>query len=186
MDKVTSFDWARIFVGEQPFFFFGEIMLRVVVIYVAGLFLLRLTGKRARQQLTTLELLLVIALGSALGDVMFYPGVAIAYTILIILVIIGLQLVIEKLKRRFPSFDRMVNCTPTLIVKDGEFIKENLKKENLTKAEIYSSLRLKGIRNLGEVEYAYLEISGDFSVFKFEKGKEKEGYVLVPFQEELK
>ncbi|MBJ7882819.1 DUF421 domain-containing protein [Gelidibacter salicanalis] len=184
MDQVTSFDWARIFVGEQPLFFLAELFLRVVVIYIMALLLLRLAGKRSRQQLTTLELLLVIALGSAVGDVMFYPSVAIIYTIIVMLTILILQLLIEKLKTKFPRFDKFVDSKPSLIIKNGKFVEDNLKTENLTKAEIYSSLRLEGIRNMGEVEYAYLEIPGKISVFKFEKGHELDGYVLVPYQEE--
>ncbi len=184
MDKVTSFDWSRIFLGDQPIFFFGELLLRVSIIYILALLLLRLAGKRSREQLTTIELLLVIALGSAVGDVMFYPSVAIVYTVIVMLVLILLQLIIEKLKRKYLWFDKFVDYTPTLIIKYGEFIENNLGKENLTRAEIYSSLRLEGIRNMGEVEYAYLEISGQISVFTFEKGKEKNGYVLVPYQPE--
>ncbi|WP_299391086.1 YetF domain-containing protein [uncultured Gelidibacter sp.] len=184
MDQVTSFDWARIFVGEQPLFFIGELFLRVVVIYIMALLLLRLAGKRSRQQLTTLELLLVIALGSAVGDVMFYPSVAILYTVIVMLTILILQLIIEKFKRRFPHFDKFVDSKPTLIIKNGKFVDDGMNTENLTKAEVYSSLRLEGIRNMGEVEYAYLEIPGQISVFKFEKGQERDGYVLVPYQEE--
>ncbi len=183
MDKVKSFDWERIFIGDQPIIFFAELALRVFVIYIIALLLLRLAGKRSRQQITTIELLLLIALGSAVGDVMFYPSVAIIYTIVVMVAILLLQLIIEKLKHKFPRFDKFVDSKPRLIIKDGTFIEESLKIENLTKAEIYSSLRLEGIRNMGEVEYAYLEIPGKISVFKFEKGKEKDGYVLVPFQD---
>lgn len=186
MDKVTSFDRERIFVGDQPLFFLLELLLRVGVIYISALLLLRFAGKRSREQITLLELLLVIALGSAVGDVMFYPSVAIIYTIIVMSCLLVLQFIIEKLKRKFPRFDIFLDSTPQLIIQDGEFIEENLQKENLTKAEIYSSLRLQGIRNMGEVEYAYLEISGKISVFTFEKGKEKDGYVLVPYHSEKK
>ncbi len=180
MDPVTSFDFARIFFGEQPLFFLAELLLRVVAIYLTALVLLRLAGKRSREQLTTLELLLVIAIGSAVGDAMFYPGVAIVYSVIVMAGILLLQLIIEKLKQRFTAVDAFLNSTPTLIIKHGFFLEDNLAKEKLTKDEIYSSLRLQGIRNLGEVEYAYLEIPGTFSVFKFEKGKEKKGKSLIP------
>jgi uncharacterized membrane protein YcaP (DUF421 family) len=48
-----------------------EILVRVVTIYVIGVILLRMMRKRSRRQLTSFNLLIVIALGSAMGDVMF-------------------------------------------------------------------------------------------------------------------
>lgn len=116
MDQVTSFDWARIFVGDQPLFFLAELFLRVVVIYIMALLLLRIAGKRSRQQLTALGLLLVIALGSAVGDVKFYP-IAIIYTIMVMLTILILQLIIEKLKSKFPRFDTFVDSKRGVVFK---------------------------------------------------------------------
>ena len=181
MDTVISFDLERIFLGDQPLFFLGELVLRSLVIYLLAIVILRIGGKRSRKQLTILELLLLIALGSVIGDVMFYPSIAVIYTIVVMISILLIQLALEKLKIKFNSLDKFINSTPTLIIKDGNFIEANLKKENLTKAEIFSALRLEGIRNMGELEYVYLEIPGSFSIFKFEKGKEREGYQLVPY-----
>lgn len=116
---------------------------------------------------------------------MFYPSIAAIYTIVIMLSLHLIQYILEILKIKFPSLDNFVKSTPTLIIKDGKFLEAKLKKEKHTKGEIYSSLRLKCVRNMGEVQYAYFEIPGSFSVFTFEKGKEREGFSIVPYNKEI-
>ena len=88
MDPVTTFDVAQIFFGESEWVFLLEITFRVLVIYCFALVFLRAGGKKARKQMTPVEMLLIVALGSAVGDVMFYPTVALLYAALIIVTIV--------------------------------------------------------------------------------------------------
>jgi len=180
MDPVAAFEWGRLFIGEQPVLYFLEILLRVVVIYVVSLLVLRIGGKRSRRQLTPLEMLLVVALGSAVGDVLFYPTVAIAYTVVVLVAVMGLQLLMEWLKQRSSFMERFVNSTPTRIIEEGKIVEGALAAEQLTRDELYSSLRQEGISNLGQVKHCFLELSGQFSVFEYEKGEEKQGEDILP------
>ena len=72
-DPVTAFDFGRMLFGDEPPLFLLEIAFRTVVIYVYTLVLIRWIGSRSIAQLSLVEFLLVIALGSAVGDAMFYP-----------------------------------------------------------------------------------------------------------------
>lgn len=79
MDAITPFDWFRLFLGEDPPLFYLEIVFRILVIWIWTMVLLRWIGGRSISQLSVVEFLLVIALGSAVGDAMFYPEVPLAH-----------------------------------------------------------------------------------------------------------
>lgn len=72
---IVPFDLQRMLIGDAPPLFFLEILVRTLVIYAYTLLLLRWLGSRTIGQLSTVEFVLVIALGSAVGDAMFYPEV---------------------------------------------------------------------------------------------------------------
>lgn len=173
MDPVTNFDVMKILFGESEWVFLLEITFRVLVIYVFALLFLRVGGKKSRQQMTPVEMLLIVALGSAVGDVMFYPSVALLYGALIIITVLVLQFATSRLKLKWGFFEKFVDSRPNLLVKEGRVIKKALEAENVTETELESELRLNSIRNIGQVEYAYLEVNGKISVFKYEEGKEK-------------
>ena len=74
-DTVVAFDLWRMLAGNGPPLFYAEIVVRTLVIYFYTLILLRWIGSRTISQLSTVEFLLVIALGSADGDAALYPEV---------------------------------------------------------------------------------------------------------------
>jgi len=183
MDPVVPLEWGRILLGEQPPTFLLEIIARVFIIYVVSLIVLRAGGKRERKQITPLELLLFVALGSAVGDVLFYPSVAKIYAVLILFLIIVLQWLVERLKRKSGFLENFINSKPKMLIKFGKVLPDALDKENFMEEELFSALREKGISNLGQVEYAFLELSGTVSVFKYEKGKEIAGKNILPLEQ---
>jgi len=91
MDPVTPFDWHRMFLGNEPPLYFLEIAFRVVLIYVFAVLALRLMGKRGNRNLSPFQTVVVIALGSAAGNTMFYPQVPLLYAMLVIVVVVALH-----------------------------------------------------------------------------------------------
>ena len=73
VSEVETFDLHRIFLGDTSAWFLLEVIFRTTFMFVYTLILVRTTGKRGLGELSPFELLLVVALGSAVGDPMFYP-----------------------------------------------------------------------------------------------------------------
>ncbi len=183
MDPVTTFNLSEIFFGESEYIFLLEIVFRVLVIYFFALIFLRAGGKKARKQMTPVEMLLIVAIGSAVGDVMFYPTIALIFAGLIIITVVTLQYFTSRMKLKWPFFELFINSRPNLLVRNGKTIEKALTAENVTQTELESALRTKDVRNIGEVEYAYLELDGSISVFKFEKENIVEGKEIMPIPE---
>lgn len=167
MDQtVIPFEWGRMLLGDAPPSFFFEILVRTVVIYVYTFGLIRWIGGRSISQLSLVEFLLVIALGSAVGDSLFYPDVPLLHAMLVITIIVLINKGLDFLILRYDSAQKAIDGKPNWIVRDGGLNTEQSSDRGMGKAEVLALLRLEGVRNLGEVENAFLEANGDLSVFR--------------------
>ena len=173
----------RIFFGEADtatVFFFIEIVFRTVVMYVYTIFLARLVGKGGIGQIGPFEFVLVIAVGSAAGDPMIYPDVALLHGIAAITVVILLHRLTTAVLNRHRRLEHRLEGEPLLVVDNGTVREEQLGAGALTKRELFSLLRQAGIRHTGEIEYAWFEPSGHLSVFRRRGAGEAEGVSTFP------
>lgn len=166
MDEFQAFEWGRLLIGEAPPLFLLEILLRTSVVFTFGAVMLRIIGKRGKRQMTPFEALIIIALGSAVGDVMFYPEVSLLHAALVILTVTVLTIGFDWLQYRSKHSRLLVNGTSRLVVKDGKLIADALAQENLSDEELFSLLREQGIADISEIARAYAELSGKISVFR--------------------
>lgn len=166
MEPVTPFDWERLFLGVEPSLYLVEIVFRVVVIYSFAVLVLRYMGKRGRRQMTPFEFVLIIALGSATGDSMLYPEVPILYAWLIIVVIVALDRILTFIQSQSQAAFAFLEGKPRLMVRDGHILEEGLEAEDVGREELMGLLREQQIRDTGEVQYAFLEITGHLGLLK--------------------
>lgn len=175
MDPITPFDLQRMFIGNQPPLFFLEIVVRIVLIYVFSVFVLSFMGKRGRREMSPFEYMVIIALGSATGDSMFYPDVPLLYAFLVITTIVVLNQAVSALQYRNRRVHKFIEGEPGLLVKNGHVLRDNLKRERMTEDELFSMLREAKIENVGEVRYAFLELSGELGLILYDEGERVQG-----------
>lgn len=168
METVIPFDWLRIFWGDAPPLFLAEITFRVLVIWLWTVLLLRWIGGRSISQLSLVEFLLVIALGSAVGDALFYPDVPLIHAMLVILLLVLLDKAVDLAIRRWQGAKRVIDGTPLEVIRDGRILCNGMTARGMGAPELMEILRLKGIENLAELRAAYLEPSGMVSIFRAE------------------
>jgi len=180
MDPIIPFDWQRLFIGNEPPLYFLEIVVRVILIYSFTVIVLRYMGKRGQRQMSPFELVLVIALGSATGDSMFYPEVPIFYAWLIILVMVGLDRLLSELQFHNKAINTFLEGTPRLLVRRGKILEEGLRKEQLREDELMALLREQKIADTGEVEYAFLEQTGNLGIFHCKPSEMFDGESTYP------
>lgn len=161
-----AFELGRILLGEAPPLYLLEVVLRTLIVYGYTFSLLRWIGGRTVAQLSMVEFLLVIALGSAVGDALFYPDVPLLPALLAITVVVFINKGIDLAILRWKRAKHMVDGAPRHAVERGRILSETLRREALGADEFLSKLRVEGVRNLGEVETAYIEPDGRVSVFR--------------------
>lgn len=179
-NTLLEVDWSAFFIGKEDWEFLLEISLRTIIMYLIILFSLRLLGKRGVKQLSIFELVVIISLGSAAGDPMFYKEVGLAVPVVIFAIIVALYRLTTYLTAKSTKIDDLVEGKCTYLIENGEFSIENFSKETLAHDEFFSELRQYSVSHLGQVETAVLETSGNLSVYFYPDEKVKHGLPILP------
>jgi uncharacterized membrane protein YcaP (DUF421 family) len=178
-------DWFRIVLGVHPPLYFVEIAVKSLVVFMVLLLVLRLMGKRSQQNISPLQHLLLIALGSAAGDAMLYPDISVGYAALVLLGMTLLVVVLEILNERFRAVRDYVEARPRVLVRDGWVDAPALKRERTTERELYAALRTRGARSLAQVHCAILEVTGEISVFLNDRTPARDDLLEYVLDEDL-
>lgn len=181
---VQSFfaDFEKLLIGEEEWSFIPEIVFRTFFMFVIVLFSLRLLGKRGVKQLSVFELVVIIGLGSAAGDPMFYREVGLISAVAVFAVVVVAYKVTSYFVNKSKKFEELLEGSSTCLIEEGEFAIENFKKETLAQDEFFAELRQYSISHLGQVKLAIIETSGSVSVFFYPENEVKYGLPILPQQ----
>ncbi len=180
MEEIVAFDLQRMFLGDLPWSFTFEVAFRTTVMLVFTYTLVRLVGGRAVRQLSLVEFLLVIALGSAVGDPMFYADVPLAHGMAVVTVAVGLHRGLGQALTRSDRAEALIEGKPHRVVDGGHLDYEGMGRAGLATDELLGDLRQSGVSHLGQVRSAYAEANGELSVFRFDPQEERPGLAIEP------
>ena len=88
--------------------------------FLAVVIILRFTGKRGVQQLSIFEMVMIITLGSAAGDSMFYKDVGLFHAVAVFIIILGVYRLIIWLITKFEKVELLLEGEPLYIIKHGK------------------------------------------------------------------
>lgn len=159
-----SFDLHRIILGDLPAAFYLEIVLRTAALFLFTLLLIRTMGKRSLGQLSVFDFVIIIALGSAVGDPMFYEDVPLLYGMAVVTVVVGLERMLALMTSRQARVELLVDSSPTVLVREGVVDYTALRHELMSVSELFQALRMNGVEQLDDVALAVLEPSGHMSI----------------------
>ncbi|WP_240186857.1 DUF421 domain-containing protein [Pedobacter nanyangensis] len=170
----------KILFGNEDWMFIPEIMLRTLIMYLVVLLSLRILGKRGVKQLSIFELVVIVGLGSAAGDPMFYREVGILSAVAVFLVVVAAYKTTSYFVNKSKKIEVLLEGSYTCVIEHGRFAIENFKKESLAQDEFFAELRLKNVSHLGQVQLAILETTGSISVFYYKDEEVKYGLPILP------
>lgn len=177
---LLNIDWTKFLIGEADWEFMVEICLRTFIMYFIILIGLRLLGKRGVRQLSVFELVVIISLGSAAGDPMFYKEIGLLVPVLIFAVIVSAYRMTTFLMAKSKKMDDLIEGTCVYLIREGEFSIDDFGKEGLAYDEFFSEMRQQSIAHLGQVESVILETSGNLSIYYFSDEQVKYGLPILP------
>jgi uncharacterized membrane protein YcaP (DUF421 family) len=175
-----GFDWKSFLLGEEEWEFLLETALRSAVMFIVILFSLRLLGKRGIKQLSVFELGVIIGLGSAAGDPMFYKNVGLLPGIIVFSIVLGLYRLVTYLINHNDKFEQFLEGQPTCLVKEGRFNISNFKKEPIARDELFSQFRLNSVSHLGQIQQSFIETNGEVSIFYYPDDEVIFGLPIIP------
>jgi uncharacterized membrane protein YcaP (DUF421 family) len=152
------------------------IVIKTIVIYVLVAIIFRVLGKREVGQLGTFDLVVFILIAELVA-MSLEENNKFIYNLIPVFVLAILQILIAKLSLKNIKFRKLIDGSPTLIIKNGIINFKNMVEQRYSLDDLLLQLREKDIRSIEEVEYAILEINGKLSVFK-KDDKDKKVYPL--------
>ena len=180
-EPITPFDWQRLlWTADAPPTFLLEVVFRCVVTYLMLLATLRVTGRRGVRQLSIFELSIILALGSAAGDTMFYHDTPLLPVAIVFVVVSALYWLFNRLTEWFPRFSDWLEGTPVLLIEAGRINMKNLNNLNLTQKELFGELRQQQVEHLGQVRRAYMEATGNLSAYFYAPDAAAPGLPIWP------
>lgn len=140
------------------------ILVRTIILYILVLIVMRFMGKREIGQLQPFELAISIMIADLASIPMSELGIPITNGIIPILGLLLMHLLISVLNMKSIRFRQIICGKPNILIYRGKIDEKALKKERFTINELEERLRAANIINLGDVEYAILETSGQLTV----------------------
>jgi uncharacterized membrane protein YcaP (DUF421 family) len=141
-----------------------EIVVRTVTVYVVILVGLRVFGKRQLGQMSVGDLVMILLIANAVQNAMVGPDVSLVGGLVAAAVLLVVNGVLVRMLGRTALGERLLEGSPTLLVKDGAILADGLRREGLARDEVEMAIREHGFADETQVRAAYLEADGTVSV----------------------
>lgn len=155
-----------------------SVVVRTIFFYIFITISYRLMGKREIGQLGVIDLIVSILIAELVAisienteDPMYLTIVP-----LTILVILEIGLAYASIKNQKLRF--LLEGKPSLIISNGTINYHEMIKQRYTLNDLLLALRQKEIKDISQVEYAFLESNGKLSIFKYSPFKIKGNYPM--------
>jgi uncharacterized membrane protein YcaP (DUF421 family) len=145
-----------------------ELMLtaaRAAAVFVLMLLVIRTLGKRTVGNFSAFDLLVALMLGEVVDEII-YGDVRFLQGIIAVVAIAAMAHVDALLAYWDHGLEAVLEGKPTVIVRDGEYVPDGMRRERMNEKDVLAHLRTEGIRDLRDVHLAVVENDGTVSVLK--------------------
>jgi uncharacterized membrane protein YcaP (DUF421 family) len=140
-----------------------DIAIRAAFAFFFILLLTRTIGRRELSSLEPFDLILLIVIGDLIQQGVTQSDYSATGLVIAAGTMAILTVVVSYLTFRFRALRTAFDGEPIVVVRDGQAIESNLRRERLTVEELVAEARLQQIAHLDEVAWAVLETSGKIS-----------------------
>lgn len=139
-------------------------VLRGMFGYCFLVFMVRIAGRRPGKQMAPFEFVLIFFMGGVTLTPMVGDDQSLTNALLTITAIAVTHFAISWFKQRSPTFGRIVDGTPLILLKKGEWQVDTMRRMRIQDDDVMSMARDQGIKSLEEIDYAILERNGEISI----------------------
>lgn len=144
------------------------VIISTVAIYVSLIILTRLAGLRSFSKMSSFDFAVTVAIGSVIASTILTRNPPLLQAAVGLSSLYCVQILVAWLRGRSQAFNRMVNNKPLLLMKGSTIVEENLKKAQVTHADLRAKLREANVIRLSQVKAVVMEATGDISVLHSE------------------
>ena len=140
------------------------IFIRTIILYILVLIVMRFMGKREIGQLQPFELVIAIMIADLAATPIANSGIPLTNGIIPILGLLVMDLIISFINMKSVKGRELICGKPSILIYRGKIDENQLIKERFTINELQERLRDNNAVNIGDIEYAILETSGQINI----------------------
>lgn len=145
-----------------------ELIIRSAILYGTMLFLFRLS-KRQSGELSPMDIVVLTTVGNLAASAALKSDDSVSAAMIAIATFIVLGIISEFLTGKSRLARRVLEGSPTLLVHNGKFLKDGMRKENVSESDILESVRAAGLASVLQVHAAVIETNGKISIIEKRK-----------------
>lgn len=142
-----------------------EFIVRGVLIYLALLAMMRLSGKRTIGQFTPFDLLVVMLLSESVSPGLTGGDESVAGGLIVAATLVALNVAVAFVTARSRTAADIVEGSAVLLGRDGKIFKHVLRRNHVAESDMEQSLR-EADCPLEKMKYAFLEADGRITILQ--------------------
>ena len=144
-----------------------QAIFRTIFFYFLIVLAYRIMGKREVGQLGVIDLIVSILMAELIAISIENIEDPIYLTIIPIVILVILEVGLAFVALKSKKFRNVMGGKPSLIINHGKINYKEMIKQRYTLDDLLVALRQQSIKSIEDVEYAFLEINGKLSIFKY-------------------
>lgn len=138
---------------------------RTVFLYILILIIMRLMGKREVGELSVIDIVVFVIMAEVAAFALESPDQPLIESIVPIIILLLIQLITSFVSLKSKKFRDLVDGDPTMIIEDGKILESEMRKQRYNLDDLFQQLREQQVGSIMDVTHAFLEPSGNLSVF---------------------
>ena len=147
------------------------VVQRSVLSFILLFLIAKIIGKKQVSELSLFDYVVSISIGNFAAEIAMNPDVQVLNGIVGVSLFGIIALLVSILSTKSIILRRFFMGTPTIIMEDGKFIYNNLKKIKIDMNDFLESARGSGYFDINEIKYAIMEADGKISFMPKEEYK---------------
>ena len=143
-----------------------DLVFRGLFMYLFLLILLRVSGNRQFSEMTSFDIVLLLMIAEATQQAMIGgQDFSVTAGAIVIMTLVGVDIALSHIKQWSRKADLLLEGVPVLLVDNGNFLRENMRRERVDEEDILAAAReMQGLESIDQVKFAVLERAGQISI----------------------
>jgi uncharacterized membrane protein YcaP (DUF421 family) len=143
-----------------------EIVVRGTSVYWFLFVVFRLVLRRNVGSIGIADVLVLVIIADAIQNAMAGEYTSVTDGCLLVSTIVFWNVVVDWLAYRWAFLRKLLEPRPLLLIRDGQLLRHNMRKELVTEDELLAQLRKQGVEKVQEVKRAFMETDGKVTVIQ--------------------
>ncbi|HUQ02161.1 MAG TPA: YetF domain-containing protein [Kofleriaceae bacterium] len=142
------------------------VVIRVAVVYLALLFLLRVSGRRTMSDVTPMDIMMMLLVSETVSPALTGNDDSLVVGLVAATTLIAIASAISLLVFHSRRAEVVISGRTAVLIKDGHVDSAVLRRYRITDEDLETSLHQNGLMAVSEVRRAFVEPDGEITVVK--------------------